>query len=179
MMISRITPRMSSCFPDSPRWGALWRRRELRAIAGQFDAGILRDDVGDPRSHQRYGAVVVILPQQRDRLAAKASDLAISQDRLQPVADFDAVFVVLHRQQDQDSVVRGFAADSPLLVQGDGVALNVGAVERIYGDHGNLRVRFLVELLADVVELRDGGLIEDVGEVVDVVGGAQLGDGLC
>ncbi len=179
MMISRITPRMSNCFPDSPLWGARRGRCELRAIAGQLNAGVLRDDVGDSRSHQRDGAVVVILPQQRDRFAAKASDLAIGQDRLQPVADFDAVFAVLHRQQDQHSVVRGFAANAPLLVQGDGVALNVCTVEGIYGDHGNLRMGFLVELLADVIELPDGGLIEDVGKVVDVIGGAQLGDGLC
>jgi len=165
-------------FSGQPSLGRALGRCELWAIAGQLDAGILRDDVGDPCSHQRYGAVVVILPQQRDRFAAKASDLAIRQDRFQPVADFDAVFVVLHRQQDQDSVVRGFAPDSPLLVQGHGVALDVGAVQGIYCDHGNLRLRFLVELLADVIELRDGGLIKDVSEVVDVVGGAQLGDRL-
>ena len=166
--------------PGQPLFGlAAGLHRELRAVSGQFNAGILRDDIRDSRRHQRHGAVVVVLPQQRDSLAAEASDLAVGQDRFQSVADFDAVFVVLHRQQDQDTVVRGFASDTPLLVQGDGVALDVRTVESVYRDYGDLRLGFLVELLADVVQLRDGGLVEDVGEVVDVVGGTQLGDRLC
>ncbi len=169
---------MSSCFPDS-LWLGPGRGRELWTGSRQFYAGILRDDIGDPRGHQRYCAVVVILPEQRDGLAANGSNLAVGQNRLQAVADFDAVFPVLHRQQDQDSVVGGLAADAPLLVQGDGVALYVRTVQGIYRDHGNLCVRFLVELLADVVQLRDGGRVQNVGEIVDVVGGTQLGDGLC
>ena len=64
---------------------------------------------------QRHRAVVVVLPEQRDSFAAKTSDFAIGQDRFQPVADFDAVFPVLHRQEDQNAVVGGLAADAPLL----------------------------------------------------------------
>ena len=154
---------MSSCFPDSPVAGLAGCDRELRTGSRQFDAGVLRDDIRDPRGHQRYRAVVVILPEQRDRLAAKASDLAVGQNRLQAVADFDAVLPVLHRQQDQDSVVGGLAADAPLLVQGDGVALDVRTVQGIHRDDGDLRVRFLVDLLADVVQLRDGGLDRERG----------------
>ncbi len=174
-----ITPRTSSCFQDRLWSGPAGLHRELRAISGQLNPGIFRDDIRDSRRHQRHGAVVVVLPQQRDSLAADASDLAVGQDRLQSVADFDAVFVVLHREQDQDAVVRGFVSDTPLLVEGDRVALDVCTVESVYCDDGDLRLGFLVELLADVVELRDGGLVEDVGEVVDVVGGAELRDRLC
>ena len=76
-------------------------------------------------------------------------------------------------------MVCGLAADAPLLVQGDGVTFNVGTVQGIYRDYGDLRVRFLIELLADVVQLRDGGRVENVGEIVDVVSGMQLRDGLC
>ena len=45
-------------FSGQPSLGRALGRCELWAIAGQLDAGILRDDVGDPCSHQRYGAVV-------------------------------------------------------------------------------------------------------------------------
>jgi hypothetical protein len=155
------------------------RRRELRTRSRQLYTGVLRDDIRDPRRHQGNGAAIVILPEQRDCLAAKVSDLAIGEDRLQSVADFDAVFPVLHRQKDEDSVVRGFAADTPLLVQVNGVTLNVRTIQGIHRDYGDLGVRLLVELLADVIQLRDGGLIENMGEIVDVVGRMQLGDGLC
>ena len=76
-------------------------------------------------------------------------------------------------------MVRGFAPDAPLLVQRDGVALDVGTIQGIHRDDGDLGVRLLLDLLADVVQLRDRGLVEHVGEVVDVVGGAKLGDRLC
>ena len=72
-----------------------------------------------------------------------------------------------------------FAANAPLLVQGDGIAFNVRTVQGIYCDYGNLGLRFLLELLADVVQLRDGGRIQNVGEVVDIIGRTQLGGGFC
>ena len=60
----------------------------------------------------------------------------------------------------------------------DGVALNVRTVERIDSDDRDLRVRLLFDLLADVIQLRDRGLIKDMGEVVNVIGGTQLRDRL-
>jgi hypothetical protein len=160
-------------------WPGLELPRELRTVSRQFYAGILRDDVCHSRRHQRNRALVVVLPEQRDRLAANASHFSVGQDRLQSVADFDAVSVVLRRQEDQDSMVCSFAADAPLLVQGDGIAFYVGSVQRIYCDYSGLSMRFLIELLADVIQLRDGGRVENVGEIVDVVGGTQLRDRLC
>jgi hypothetical protein len=153
--------------------------RELWAGSRQLYAGILRYDISDPGGHKRDRAVIVILPEQRDGLAAKASDLAIGQDRLQPVADFNAVFPVLHCKKDQDAMVCSFAANTPLFVEGDGIAFNVRTIQGIHRDYGNLGVRFLVELLADVVQLRDGGRIQNVGEIVDIIGRTQLGDGFC
>ena len=48
------------------------------------------------------------------------------------------------------------------------VAFNVGAIEGIDGDEGDLRVRLLVDLAADVVDLRGRAGIENVREIVDV-----------
>jgi hypothetical protein len=161
------------------RFGPGLRHRKLRPGSCQLYARVLCDDIRHPGRHQCYRAAVVILSEQRDGLAAKASDFSIGQNRLQSVADFDAVFSVLHGQKDEDAVVRGFAADAPLLVQVDRVALNVRPIQGVHRDYGNLRMRLLVELLADVIELRDGVLIENVGKVVDVIGGVQLGDRFC
>ncbi len=80
-------------------------------------------------------------------------------------------------QQNQDSPIGRLAADSPLLKKVDRVTLDVAAVERVDGDDGNLGVRFLVDLLTQVVELGDGAVIENVGEVVDVAGRLELGNG--
>ncbi len=101
MMPSRTIPPGDSPCP----WPFLRLLRNFRTGSGQRDAGILRDDIGDSRGHQQHRAVVVVLPEQRNRLAAKAADFAVRQNRFQAVANFDAVFPVLHRQQDQDSVI--------------------------------------------------------------------------
>jgi len=76
-------------------------------------------------------------------------------------------------------VVGGLAANTPLFVEGDGIAFNVRTVQGIYCGYGNLGLRFLLDLLADVVQLRDGGRIQNVGEIVDIIGRTQLGDGFC
>ena len=75
-------------------------------------------------------------------------------------------------------MVCGFAADAPFVEEIDRITFDVGSVERLNGDDGNLRVRLLVDLLTNIVELRDGVLVKDVSEVVDVIRGFQLRYGL-
>ena len=174
IMASTIIPPGDNPLP----WSFLWLLWNFRARPGERDAGILRDDVRHPRRHEQRRAAVVALPQEGNRLAAEAAHFAVRQDRLQPVSDLDAVFPILHGQQDQNSVIGGFAADPPLLEQVDGVALDVRTVQRIDGHDRDLRVGLLFNLLADVIQLRNGALIEDMGEVVDVIGGTQLRDRL-
>ena len=145
-----------------------YRRRD-RTHAGELHTRILRNDLGDPRYHERDRAAVVVLAQKWNRFAAESPYFAIRQNRFQPVANLGSVAVFLCGQQDQHTAICGFAADSPFLVQIDGIALDIGAIERLNGDNGDLRMRLLVDLPADVIELRDCGLVENVREIVDVV----------
>ena len=159
-------------------WPFLWLRWNFRTGSGERDAGVLCDDLGDSRGHQQQRAGVVVLPQQRNRLTAKSANFPVRQDWFQAVANFDPVFPVLHGQQDQDSMIGFLAADSPAFEQVDGVAVDIRTIQRIDGHDRDLRLRLLIDLLADVIQLRDGGGIENVGEIVDVVSWAQLGNGL-
>lgn len=138
----------------------------------------MSDDSGNPGRHQQNRAVVVVLLELRNGFAAKTTDFAIGQDRLQAVAYFDPVLVVLDGKKKEDSVICRLAADAPLLEKRNCVALNIGAIQGIYGYDGDLRVRLLVDLLANVVQLRDGGRVKNVGEIVDVVRRLQLRDRL-
>ena len=65
-------------------------------------------------------------------------------------------------------MVGRLAANAPLLEQVDGITVDVRPVQRIDRHHRYLRVSFLVNLLAEIVELRRGALIEDVGKVIEV-----------
>ena len=143
-----------------------------------MDTRILRDDLCNTRRHQCDSAVEVILPEQRNGFASDCADFPIWQNRFQPVANFDPVTMILCRQQDQHALVCGFAADAPFVEEIDRIAFDVGSVERLNSDDGNLRMRLLVDLLTNIVELRDGVLIKDVSKVVDVIRGFQLRYGL-
>ncbi len=86
--------------------------------------------------------------------------------------------MVLGGEQYQDAAVFPLGPYSPLLIKVDGIADHVGAIHRLDRDHGNLGVCLGVDLLADVVELCDCVGVENLGEVIDVVTGMELGDGL-
>jgi len=144
-------------------------RGRARTHAGELHTRILRNDLGDPRYHKRDRAAVVVLAQKWNRFAAEAPYFAIWENRLQPVANLGSVAVFLCGQQDQHTAICGFAADSPFLVQISGIALDIGAIERLNCDYGDLRVRLLIDLPADVIELCDGGLVENMREIIDVV----------
>jgi hypothetical protein len=163
----------------SSSWLFLWLLLlNLRTRSGERDAGVLRDDIGNPRRHEQHCAAVVALLQEGNGFAPKAADFAVRQNRLQAVANFDAVFPVLHSEENQNSVIGGFAADAPLLVQVDGVVLNFRTVQGIDGHNRDLRVRFLFDLQADVIQLRDCALIENMGKVAHIVGRTHLRDRL-
>ena len=60
----------------------------------------------------------------------------------------------------------------------DGITFDVGAVEGIDRDESDLGVGFLVDLMADVLNLGRCAGIEDVGEIIDVAGGLEVFDRL-
>jgi hypothetical protein len=145
-------------------------RRRARTSSCQFNPRILRDNVRNAEGHERDGTVVVALFEQRDGFPSEATHLAIRQNRFQPVASLNAVTPILSGEQDQHAAVGRLASNSPLLVQIGCVAFDVGVIERLDCDHRDLSMSFLIDLLTNAVELRDCVGIEDMSEVVDVVG---------
>src|SRR5450755_227525 len=152
--------------------------RSARLRIGKLDSRIRRNDFGNPAGDQQQGVVVVLAAHQRDGFPLKPTDLAIGQNRFQPVSHFDACAVIPYRVKDQHSAVGRFASDAPFLEQIDRVALNVSAIQRIDCDQGDLSVCFFVDLAAEIGDLSCRTLVENVREIVDVTRGLQLGNGL-
>src|ERR1700691_159663 len=86
--------------------------------------------------------------------------------------------MIIDRIKDQYSSVLGFAAHSPLMEKVDCVALDIRTIERMNRHYRDLGMSLLFDLVADVIHLRDRVLIQNVSEVVDVVGGLELGNRL-
>ncbi len=122
--------------------------------------------------------IVVSAFHQRNGFALKASHLAVGQDRLQSIANFDSRTVILNGVENQDAAIGGLCADAPLVEEIDRVTFDVGAVERIDGDERDLGVGFVVDLMAEVFDLTFCALVEHSGEIVDVAGGLEIFDRL-
>ena len=87
--------------------------------------------------------------------------------------------MILNRVENQNSPVGFLPADAPLLEQVNRVALDILAVQSINCYEGDLRVRFFVQLAANVLDLGLGRWVQDVSKVVDVTGRLKLRDGFC
>src|SRR5580700_10823732 len=93
----------------------LLHRSRCELWGSKLDSGILCDDVGHARGHQQQCLAIVSTAHERDRLPLKRSDLAVSQDRLQSIANLNARAMVIDRIKDQYPSVLGFAAHAPLM----------------------------------------------------------------
>ena len=65
---------------------------------------------------------------------------------------------------------------APLMKKIDRVTFDFFPVQRMDGYNRDLGMRLLVDLPADLVDLCNGVLIENVGKIVDVARGLELGD---
>ncbi len=146
-------------------------------FCSDLDSGIVRDHFRNACRKQEQSSAVIAIAQLGNRLAPEAADFSIWQYRLESVANFNAVPAILHRKQDQNTSVRGLAADSPLLEKLDSISLDIGTLERVNCDHRNLSVRLLIDLPADAVDSRNRVPVHDVSEVVNVISGMQLRHG--
>jgi len=140
----------------------------------EFDAGVCCDDLRDRGGGEDERAVVVLLAEVGNHLAADAADLAVGQDALEAVADFNAVLVVVDREEDEDAAVCALGADLPAFFQFVDEVIDVLIADALDGDDCNLRVGTLVDLAAEQGEGLDGLRGEDAGEVVDVAAWLQL-----
>ena len=132
------------------------------------DASVLRDHICDAARHQQDCGVVVPLAEDRDGFAAKAADFAVREDRLQAVADLGPVGAVVDGEEYQDTAIGLLGADAPFRGEVESVVDNWLAIGGGDGDYGDLRVCFLIDFGAKNGELVEGGLGQDVGEIVYV-----------
>jgi hypothetical protein len=154
------------------------RRAWQRSNVGELNIGIGGDCLRYASEDQQQCGVVIAAAHERHCLALEASDFAIRKNWFEPVADFDARTMILDDVKDEHAAIRPFTSDPPLLEEIDRVALDVAALERVDGYERDLRVGLGVELLGDVRDLRGRLRIQDVREIVDVIGGLELRDRL-
>ena len=103
------------------------------------------------------------LAQKRQHVAPKAADFSVRQNRFEPVSDFCPVLMIVHRQQHHHAAVLALGPHAPLLEELVGKILNAVAFERVDGYDGQLRVCFLVQLLAESRDLLLRTRIESPG----------------
>src|SRR5690349_220909 len=129
---------------DDDRW-----KRDASAGSGDAAAGTRRlafncDSLGlgDPgaellgRGEQR--TAVISLAQNGPDAAQNAAGVTVGDDRLKTVADFGALFAVLHGKQQHQAVVLALLADAPLAEQRVGDVFDGLAIERIQQHDGHL-----------------------------------------
>src|SRR5262249_2677903 len=90
----------------------------------------------------------------------------------------DPVATIIHGQQNQHAPVVRLRSDAPSLVQINCVAFNIPTVERMDRDYGNLRVSFVVNLLAQAADGLGRLSVDHAGKIVDVACGFKLLDRL-
>lgn len=120
---------------------------------------------------------VIAAPHQRNRFPLEPANFSIRQDGLQPVSNFDSGAMVLDRVKNQYALIGRLGPNAPFVEEVYCIALDVVAVESINRDQGDLRMSFLIDLRAEVFELRLGLCVQDICEVVNVSGRFELGDG--
>ncbi len=131
------------------RWARL-PANNVRLIV-QRHSRILRDHRGNARSNQRCRRRIIPGAQDGNHLASESTDLAVRKNRLEAVTDVRVVFAIVRRQQDEHASIASLFSDSPLLVQINCVFKNVFAVRRFHRNHGDLRIRLLLDLMAKSV----------------------------
>jgi len=148
--------------------GCTWSR------CGELNTRVRGNHLGDAGCDLQQGIAVVTAAHERNHFALKAAHLAIGQNRLQSVSGLNARTVILDRVKNQNAAVSGLAADPPLLEEINSIRLNVAAIQRIDGHHGDLGMSVVIDLPTDVLHLSDCLRLKNVGEVVNVAGWMEL-----
>ena len=146
----------------------------LRLWSSELDSRIARDDTGNAARDQQQGVAISAPLHEWYGLALEASDFPIGEDRLESVPDLNARAAILYGVQDENSAISAFVADTPFLEESNGIAVNVGTIERVDGDDRNLSVSLLIDLPTGVFDLFDGRSVQYMGKIVDVAGRLQL-----
>ena len=139
--------------------------------AGEGDAGVLGDDVGDAAGDEEESGVVISLAQDGDGFATEAADFAVGEDAFEAVADLGPIFVVVGGVEDENAAADLLGPDTPFCGERVGVIKGGLAVESGDGDNSDLGFSFLIDFGAEGGEFSFGVGGEDVGEIADVAEG--------
>src|SRR5947207_8405307 len=141
---------------------------------GNRDVALLCDVVDDPRRRLEQPGAVLLFPEgRRNRFADGLPGVAVGNELLEVVADFDGHLPVVLRDDDEEAVVFALVADaaSAVLEHLDGVLVDaaVGLKGGHGGDDDGVAARGLQGADA-LVEVGAARGIDDVREVVHRVG---------
>ena len=131
-------------------------------------AAILRDDIRNATRYQKHRSVVIPFAQVRHSLAQEPTDFAIREDRLEAIANLDAVLAVVNCEQNQNSTRGLFRPNSPLRRKSDRIIFDGPAFQRLDSDDRNLRLCLLIHLGAKRREQVTSRLAQDAGEIIYV-----------
>jgi hypothetical protein len=93
--------------------------------------------------------------------------LACRYHRFQSCADFNAIFMVLYRQQDEDAAIIGLGSYAPLAKKSRSETFNAGTVKAMNSYNGDLGLGAAINLLAKIAYLAGGFRIKNIGKIVD------------
>ena len=116
--------------------------------AGKSDALVVGNIFRELPGGSGDSAVVVATAEEGNHEAAGVTGTRVVDHRLGAVADFDAVFAVVGRNEKKDAFAGFFGADAELFVEVRGISFDIVAIKGFHGDDGHLGAGFLLELQA-------------------------------
>src|SRR5258706_305960 len=132
----------------------------------QRDASVCCNNRGDSFGEPSHCAVVIVSLQQGNHFPAKATDLAVRKDGLQPIADFHSIFAVSRRKQDQHAASLLLRSNAPLRRQPNRELLDGLASQRRNHHDRNLRSRFAIDFGAQSCQFLFRGRAEYAREII-------------
>jgi hypothetical protein len=78
---------------------------------------------------EKKGAIVVASSKVRNSLAPESTHFSVRKNCLQAIADFDSIAAILDGEQNQNTAIGGYLANTPTFKQVYRVRLNVSTVK--------------------------------------------------
>src|SRR5438105_2130628 len=133
--------------PEEPASAALAAMPDPphRRLAAQCDICIVGDVLCQLPCADFHRVAIIALPEIRHHGAPRVPGARIINDRLEAVANLDAILAVIGRQQQKYTAIVFFAADAKLLEEVDRVILDAFSFQRTYCHDSHLRAGLLFQ----------------------------------
>src|SRR5215472_17512122 len=174
-------PKQGSGKGPSRRSGPTRLRRWCRSSwkRSQRNFLVFSNDLCDPVGNQKDSAVVIVLPQEWHRLAAKPAHFAVRQNRLEAVAHLSAILAVIRRDKNQDATRRLLRSHAPRRRKINRKLLDRLSFERRNRDNSDLGLGLLIDFRTQCRQLFFRLSVEHTGEIVHVSLRFEILDLLC